>query len=599
MPSVIAAVLAVTFASMPCASAVDERIAVRPSPAHLKFHEREIMALVHWGLNQYTGQEWGFGNTSVSRMTAPSLDPRQWVRAMKEAEIKSVVLVAKHHDGFCLWPSKYNRDYSMAAVPAPNTGRDIVRELSDACREEGLEFGVYLSPWDRRQGSYGTARYVDYFFAQWEELLGNYGDICEIWLDGANGGTGWYGGINGDKGERRSIPEGYYRRPELLEMMCRRHPLAVAFGGDGKNSVGWCGNESGSSPETWWCPRRTKDGKMYWIPSEADFPLRRGWFYHPDQKPKSLAHLVKIYYETVGRGAVMNIGIAPDGDGLVCGADEKRLAEFGRWVREFNAVDLAFGAEVEEKRVGNSLTVELRLPRATVVNCVDLKERITEGQRVSMFKVEHFGNSGWEHLAGGRTIGYRRLARFADTEVKRLRVTFSGIAPPQILPVALRRAREVKSSDVAAADTYPKRGWKMVSPVCSSSAGGKICTIDDNAIDGNYYLAWHPHPPQAEMRPPQSVSVDCGRVLTMHGFDYTPRLDGVKRGVVDAYRFFVSSDGEKWEKVSEGEFGNIEANTVKQRVTFEKPVKARYFRFLATHAVAGNDFVAIAEIDIW
>ena len=177
---------------------------------------------------------WGFGNVPVSKITATKLDPAQWARAMKAAEIKSVVLVAKHHDGFCLWPSRYNKDYSMSAVPAPNTGRDLVRELADACRREGMKFGVYLSPWDRHQGSYATPAYVDYFFAQWNELLDNYGEISEIWLDGANGGTGWYGGANGGKGERRSIPKDYYRLDDLLQIMHKKHPAAIAFGGSGE-----------------------------------------------------------------------------------------------------------------------------------------------------------------------------------------------------------------------------------------------------------------------------------------------------------------------------------------------------------------------------
>ena len=269
------------------------------------------------GLNPYTGQEWGFGNVPVSKVTATKLDPAQWARAMKAAEISTVVLVAKHHDGFCLWPSPLNKDYSMSAVPAPNTGRDLVRELADACRREGMKFGVYLSPWDRHQGSYASPAYVDYFFAQWNELLDNYGEISEIWLDGANGGTGWYGGANGGKGERRSIPKDYYRLDDLLQIMHKKHPAAIAFGGNGEWSSLWCGNESGVSPEKWWCPRKGRDGKLHWQPSETDFPLRRGWYWHGNERPKSLARLVKIYYESVGRGAVMNIGIAPDTDGPV------------------------------------------------------------------------------------------------------------------------------------------------------------------------------------------------------------------------------------------------------------------------------------------
>ncbi|MBO7683390.1 MAG: alpha-L-fucosidase [Kiritimatiellae bacterium] len=575
-------------------SGQDERLSVRPSEAHLEYQGREIMALVHWGLNPYTNQEWGFGNAPVSMLTPQRLDPAQWVRAMKAAEVKSVVLVAKHHDGFCLWPSKLNRDYSMAAVPAPNTGRDLVREMSDACRREGLKFGVYLSPWDRHQGNYSTPAYVDYFFAQWNDIFDNYGEICEIWLDGANGGTGWYGGANGGKGERRSIPKGYYRKPDLLALMHRKHPRAVAFGGHGDWSASWCGNECGISPETWWCPRKGDDGALHWMPSEADFPLRRGWFFHASEKPKSLARLVKIYFETVGRGAVMNLGIAPDKEGRVCEADEKRLAEFGDWVRDFNSADLAKGAKAAETRDGNSLVVELTLPGEVEFNCVDIKEKIADGQRIASFSVEEPDGGGWRCIAKGTTVGHRRLARVPSGARARLRVVMEGIAAPSVFPVALRMAKGVSDEDLPPTDIYSKQGWRIVDETCRYTHNAK------GAIDGNYHTLWHTHPTkEGPQPPPQSFTADCGKELLMHGFDYIPRLDGCRRGMVDAYEFHVSPDGKAWTKAGEGEFGNIEANPARQRVTFASPVKARYFRFTGTHSLGKNDHVALAEIDLW
>ena len=568
--------------------------AALPSEAHLRYHDREIIALVCWGLNPYTGQEWGFGNVPPSKITAKKLDPAQWASAMRAAEISCVVLVAKHHDGFCLWPSPLNKDYSMSAVPAPNTGRDLVRELADACRERGMKFGVYLSPWDRHQGSYATPAYVDYFFAQWNELLDNYGEISEIWLDGANGGTGWYGGVNGDKGERRSIPKDYYRLDELLQIMHKKHPLAIAFGGGGEWSSKWCGNESGVCPETWWCAQKGKGGEMHWLPSETDFPLRRGWYWHKNDKPKSLARLVKIYYESVGRGSVMDIGIAPDTEGQVCADDVKRLAEFGEWVRDFNSRDFAKDAKVTECRDGNKLVIEIALPVAVEFNCVDIKEKIAEGQNVASFTVEAPDGEGWRAIARGTTIGHRRLARIPLAKYGRIRVTLDGIAKPQVFPVALRRGREISGEVLCAPDTYGKTGWRIVGETCAAPRNAR------NSIDGSYHTLWHSHPAgSAPLPPPQSFTVDCGRELLMHGFDYTPRMDGCRHGMVDGYEFCVSADGKSWTKAAAGEFGNIAANPVRQRVTFEKPAKARYFRFTATHAVGANDRVAVAEIDIW
>ena len=568
-----------------------------PSPAHLAYQGREIMALVCWGLNPYTNQEWGFGNVPTSKITAKRLDPAQWVRAMKAAEIRSAVLVAKHHDGFCLWPSKYNKGYSMADVPAPNTGRDLVREMSDACRREGLKFGVYLSPWDRNRADYATPAYIDYFFAQWNELLDNYGEICEIWLDGANGGTGWYGGANGGKGERRAIPRGYYQKPRLLALLHEKHPLSVAFGGDGDWSSRWCGNESGWSPETWWCPRKGEDGREHWTPSEADFPLRRGWYWHANERPKSLDRLVKAYFETVGRGAVMDIGIAPDTEGRVCEADERRLAEFGAWVRAFNATNVADGAKVSERRDGNRLVVEIALPAPAPFDCADFKEDIARGQRVKAFRVDVHDGNAWREMAKGTTVGYRRLARFPAVTSDRVRITLDGIAPPQMLAPALRMSPRVAGKDdLKASDTYMKTWWKVVDESCSAPRNASC------AIDGDYASLWHSHGKSTgPLPPPQSFTVDCGTELLMHGFDYTPRMDGCRHGMVDAYAFHVSADGKTWSLAGEGEFGNLAANPVKQRVSFAKPVKARYFRFTATRALAGpgSDRVAVAEIDVW
>ncbi len=589
-----------TFASLVLCAALaagagqECRETVLPSKAHLRYQGCEIMALFHWGPNTFTSQEWGFGNVPPSVVTPKRLDPAQWVEAARAAEIKRIVLVAKHHDGFCLWPATNNLTYSMAVVPAPNTGRDIVREMSDACRAAKVDFGVYLSPWDRHQGSYGSPEYVDYFFAQWNDIFDNYGEITEIWLDGANGGTGWYGGVNGSKGERRSIPSGYYRKKALLALMHEKHPESVAFGGHGEWSSAWCGNEKGVSPETWWCPRKGEDGKLHWIPSEADFPLRRGWFFHANQSPKSLSYLVKSYFETVGRGAVMNIGIAPDKTGRVCDADVKRLAEFGDWVRAFNATNLAEGASVEETREGSRLALEMSLPKSVRFNCVDVKESIAGGQRVESFTAEAMIDGEWKALAAATTVGYRRIVKFGEVESSKVRVKFTGIAPPQIMSVALRLSPEVEvRAEKQAKDTYAKGKWRIVDESCKETSNAK------NAIDGNYRTLWCTHPNKRNpIPPPQSFTVDCGEALDIGGFDYVPRSDNCKRGIVDGYEFHVSSDGKAWSLVSSGEFGNIAANPVKQRVMFEKPVKARYFKFTATHAIAGNDQATMAEIDL-
>jgi len=568
-----------------------ERTAVKPDAAHLLWHAREVMAIVHWGPNTFMNQEWGYGNTPPEKLNPDQLDPAQWVAAMAAAEIKSVVLVAKHHDGFCLWPSKFNDTYSMAKAPGANRGRNIVKEVAEACKKHGLKFGVYLSPWDRNRADYARDSYVEYFHNQWREVLTDYGEVCEIWLDGANGGDGWYGGAK----ERRAIPEHYYQKPRLLKTMHELQPNAVAFGGHGRWSVTWCGNEGGNmgcGQENWWCARPGEDKQLYWQPSEADFPLRQGWFYHDGHQPKSLAWLTTSYLRTVGWGAVMNIGIAPDRHGRVCDADVQRLKEFGDWVRKLNATDYAEGAKQESVRNGNQLVVTVTPKEQVKINCVDLGEQIDIGQRIQAYRVEVDEGTGWREVAKGPTVGWRRLACIPDLTVKAVRVTLDGDGlPPQLKPVRLRWADHVAGEAKRAEDTYPKTGWKIV---------GKSFGEAERAIDGKEGTLWHTHPYNpGPLPPPQWFAVDMGKSMTVHGFDYLPRQDRCNHGMVDRYEFALSNDGQNWRKVSSGEFGNLNANPVRQRVKLERPETARYFRFTGTHSLDKNNHCAVAEVYVW
>ncbi len=539
---------------------------VLPTAAHLDYQKREIIAIVHWGLNTFTGQNWGFGNTKPDVITVDEIDPEQWVVAMKNAAVQAVVLVCKHHDGFCLWPSKHNRGYSMSTVPGKIRGFDLVGATARACGKHGLGFGVYLSPWDRHQANYGTSEYVDYFHAQCEELLTGYGPICELWLDGANGGTGWYGGVNGDKGERRLIPPGdYYQRARLINRLHELHPTAVVFEGDYDWSAIWCGNEKGYSPETWWNVRRSlTDGKNYWMPSETDVPLRTEWFFRAHEKPKSLGKLVEIYFDSVGHGAILNLGIAPDTRGRVCEEDVARLKEFGDFVRAFNAVDFASvaGARETVARAGNRCVVTVRLPKAATFNCADFAERVELGQRVKSFTVEVEKGGVWTKVASGTTVGLRRLARFEDVTSAGVRITLEGLTEPLMKKVALRRAGRIACAEDARSDVRPKNGWKVV-----ESGGNRLV-------------------------------VDCGGRFMMHGFDYVPSKHGCDLN--DAYTFEISDDGKNWTLAAAGEIGNLKANPVRNRIGFYPGVRGRYFRYTATHSLLGRGGkCCLDEIEVW
>lgn len=309
-----------------------------PSHRQLMWHEMEYYGFIHFNMNTFTNMEWGMGNESPESFNPTELDARQWARVAKEAGMKGIILTAKHHDGFCLWPSAYT-EHSVKNAPWKNGKGDVVRELADACREYGLKMGVYLSPWDRNHSAYGSPEYVTYFHNQLKELLTNYGDIFEVWFDGANGGSGYYGGAN----ETRKIDnKTYYQWDEVTRIVRELQPNAVIFG-DGGPDVRWVGNEEGWANETNWNLLRKievypgypkheqlrsghEDG-THWVPAEADVSIRPGWYYHPseDHQVKSLPHLLDIYYQSVGRNASLLLNLPVDTRGLIHENDVRQL----------------------------------------------------------------------------------------------------------------------------------------------------------------------------------------------------------------------------------------------------------------------------------
>ncbi|MCP4456272.1 MAG: alpha-L-fucosidase, partial [Planctomycetes bacterium] len=218
-----------------------------PTANQLAWHEMEYYGLVCYGLNTYTGQEWGYGDVSTDVFKPTDLNTDQWARVAKAAGMTGLILVAKHHDGFCLWPSK-TTEYTIAATSWRHGKGDVLGDLSKSCQKYGLKLGVYISPWDRNHAEYGRERYVDDYHEQWREVLTHYGDVFEVWFDGANGGTGYYGGAR----ERRSIPKDYYQFDKVFDLIKGLQPRAVFFGGSGIDAIRWVGNEAGIAGETNW-----------------------------------------------------------------------------------------------------------------------------------------------------------------------------------------------------------------------------------------------------------------------------------------------------------------------------------------------------------
>jgi alpha-L-fucosidase len=433
-----------------------------PLQKQLEWQQMEYYGFLHFNMNTYTDEEWGYGDTEPSVFNPTELDTRQWARIAKEAGMKGLILTAKHHDGFCLWPSAYT-EYSVKNSTWRDGKGDVVKELAEACREFGLKFGVYLSPWDRNHPKYGTAEYITYFRNQLTELLSNYGEIFEVWFDGANGGDGYYGGA---RETRRVDKKAYYDWVNTRKIIDSLQPDAVIFSDAGPH-VRWVGNERGYAYETTWSPllRDSVYGGMpeyhtkyamgqengtHWVPAEADVSIRPGWYYHPsqDDQVKSLEQLVDIYYGSIGQNATLLLNIPIDRRGLVHENDARQLMKLHRQVQLDFAVDLSIGVTVHASETRhdsplfkpenvidkdpatywatNDDTIEAELTMSfkekTTFNRLLLQEPIALGQRVKKFSVWVKTDDDWKEVARHTTIGYKRILRLPDIETTAIRI---------------------------------------------------------------------------------------------------------------------------------------------------------------------------------
>jgi alpha-L-fucosidase len=418
----------------------------RPSRAQLEWQRDERAMFVHFGVNTFTDREWGDGTEDPRIFNPTALDARQWARTARAAGFRAMILTAKHHDGFCLWPTR-TTTHSVASSPFRDGHGDVVREFVDACRAEGLKPGLYLSPWDRHEPRYGDSpRYNDFYIAQLTELLTQYGAIHEVWFDGANG--------EGPNGKRQQ-----YDWPRTWDTVRRLQPNAVMFSDAGPD-VRWIGNERGAAGTTNWSTVRPdivtvpgmsgdevmrslqdgdRDGTV-WRPGETDVSIRPGWFHHPaeDARVRSADDLVELYFTSVGRNSKLLLNVPPSRNGLLHDADVAALQAMR------TALDALFSDEriVDAKQrfsVTDSRTavLEVTLRRDATVTLLDLREDIVRGQRVAAYHVEVHDGAVWREVSRGTTIGYRRLTRIPATRCRRVRVMINdAVAPP--VSVSLR-----------------------------------------------------------------------------------------------------------------------------------------------------------------
>lgn len=614
---------------------------VLPSERQVRHAEIEQYAFIHLTLNTFTDKEWGFGDEKPQQFNPTAFDADQIAGIFQEAGMQGVVLTCKHHDGFCLWPTK-TTGHNISKSPYKQGGGDLVKDIAEAARRHGMKFGVYLSPWDRNSALYGKPEYVtEVYRGQARELLSNYGEIFELWLDGANGGDGYYGGAR----ERRNIDRRtYYDWPATWAMVRQLQPGACIFSDVGPD-LRWVGNESGYALDPCWATytpvgpdgtpesagpgqtrhedgqRGTRNGK-FWIPAEVDVSIRPGWFWHEREnaKVKPPRRLWKIYLESVGRGASLILNVPPDRRGIVHENDAASLRAFGRALKATYATNFAEGARFEASNVrGNDAgwgaerlvdsdrwsawitddavttpSVELTLKKASTFNFIRLREDIRLGQRVEGVAVDARVDGGWKELGRAQSIGSCRLWQIpaVTTDKVRLRVTQSPVCPA-LSDFGLYLAPELPEMGFAGqVRPQDRRGWQVTA---SFQAEGNS---PQAAIDGDPQTFWHTHDSRrGESGLPQSLTLDLGREKTLKGFTALPRQDGTRHGMVDRYRAETSLDGKTWQKAAEGEFSNIGANPIEQTVLFSQPTKARYLRLTALHAVERNH-ASFAEIGI-
>ena len=593
-----------------------------PEPKQVEWQQMETYAFIHFGLNTFNDREWGYGDTDPKTFNPTNLDCEQWAQTLVKAGMKGVILTAKHHDGFCLWPFE-GTDYSVKNSPWKNGQGNVVKELSEACKKYGLKFAVYLSPWDRHQANYGTPEYLPYFYAQLHDLLTNYGPVFEVWFDGANGGDGWYGGA---KDIRTIDRKNYYNYPRIYEMLDSIQPQAIIFS-DGGPGCRWVGNEKGFAGATNWSFLREgevhpgyeksyelqyghADGNQ-WVPAECDVSIRPGWFYHPeeDDRVKSPDQLVDLYYRSVGHNATLLLNFPVDRRGLIHPVDSANAVRFHEMIQQQLKTNLVAGMtlKVSNERggdfVASALTddnfdtywatedgvttadIEFSFDTPTRMNRMMLQEYIPLGQRVKAFVVEYLDKDTWLPVKLNEettTIGYKRLLRFETVKTKGIRIRITDARGPLCLSsVGVYDAGNVSDSFVEKVEDIESLPYLLPDVKADEAAKASDKQAQTTCfVEGNRLLI--------ELQEERLVS-------SLH---FLPDQGEPNKGLIANYeiRVGVSKDAVN-QLVKSGEFSNIQNNPVMQSVFFT-PVKARYIELKATRMIRAGEPMGFAELGV-
>lgn len=593
-----------------------------PEPKQVEWQQMETYAFIHFGLNTFNDREWGYGDTDPKTFNPTNLDCEQWAQTLVKAGMKGVILTAKHHDGFCLWPFE-GTDYSVKNSPWKNGQGNVVKELSEACKKYGLKFAVYLSPWDRHQANYGTPEYLPYFYAQLHDLLTNYGPVFEVWFDGANGGDGWYGGA---KDIRTIDRKNYYNYPRIYEMLDSIQPQAIIFS-DGGPGCRWVGNEKGFAGATNWSFLRKGEvhpgyDKSYelqyghpdgnqWVPAECDVSIRPGWFYHPeeDDRVKSPDQLVDLYYRSVGHNATLLLNFPVDRRGLIHPVDSANAVRFHEMIQQQLKTNLVAGMtpKVSNERggdfVASALTddnfdtywatedgvttadIEFSFDTPTRMNRMMLQEYIPLGQRVKAFVVEYLDKDTWLPVKLNEettTIGYKRLLRFETVETKGIRIRITDARGPLCLSnVGVYDAGNVSDSFVEKVEDIESVPYLLPDVKAEESAKASDKQSQTTCfVEGDRLL------------------IDLQEERLVSSLHFLPDQGEPNKGLIANYeiRVGVSKDAVN-QLVKSGEFSNIQNNPVMQSVFFT-PVKTRYIELKATRMIRAGEPMGFAELGV-
>jgi len=541
-----------------------------PTQQQIALQDMEMYAFIHYSLNTYTDQEWGYGNEDPEIFNPSRLDVRQWVQTCKASGMKGIIFTAKHHCGFCMWPSDFT-EYSVKNSPWKDGKGDVVRELADACREFDMKFAVYLSPWDRNHPDYGKPEYVTYFRNQLRELLTNYGDVFEVWFDGANGGNGWYGGAD----ETRTIDRlTYYQWAETYDMIRELQPNCVIWndGADRRGDLRWVGTEAGFIGETNWSLLNSKGDVEWnslhygletgdvWVPGETNTSIRPGWFYHDSENGhvKSLSKLMETYYKSVGRNSTLLLNFPIDKDGLIHAEDSTRGVAFNQMIHQI------FDNPIKADKTLKPDVSTLVFGKPTKFNRLMVSEDIRYGQRVKAFKVEALVDGQWVQMndiisenpqMSMTTIGRKRILCFPTTEASEIRLTITDAKAEAII------------SDMSA----------YLAPDIDADA-----PENGEKLSANYYVFF-----PGSGSPVQSMFIGIGKNVNVSSFRFLPAQD-TKVGMPLDYILSISSDdGKTWTELAKGEFSNIENNPIWQNIKCN-PASGSLLKLDCTRITSGN-----------